>query len=98
MLDNGIKGRRRMGGEEKLFAHLQVDSEVLTQLLRASKFSEFESHMYSLKEFYAQSSSSNEATNMYRVLTSIESMLLCITKVRQVGGVPPSPSIASNSF
>ncbi len=41
--------------------------------------------MHSLKEFYAQSTSTSEATNMYRVLTSMESVLLCITKVRCVG-------------
>ena len=71
-----------------MFGHfsIQVDSEVLTKLVRGSKFSEFERHMCALKEFYAQSSSATEATNMYHVLNSVESVLLCITKVRCVDG------------
>ena len=55
---------------------------MLTQLARASKFDLFELHLRSLQEFYAMSSSSSEANNMYRVLSSLESVLLSITKVR----------------
>ena len=55
---------------------------MLTQLARSSKFDEFELHLRSLQEFYAMSSTSADATNMYRVLFSLESMLLSITKVR----------------
>lgn len=61
---------------------LQSESEVFTQLARASKFDQFESHLRSLQEFYAMSSSTTEASNMYRVLSSLESVLLSITKVR----------------
>ena len=40
--------------------------------------------MVSLKEFYAKSSSNAEASNLYRVMASIESVLLCITNMRWV--------------
>lgn len=60
----------------------QTDSEVLTQLARASKFKVFESHLQSLKEFYVYSTNTSEASNMYHVLTSIESVFLSITGMR----------------
>lgn len=58
---------------------------MLTQLALAAKFDSFESHLQSLKEFYAHSTSTSDTTNMYHVLSSLESMLLSITKVRCVG-------------
>lgn len=61
---------------------LQADSEVLTQLVRALNFDAFEFHLRSLKDFYAHGAGTNDVANMFRVLSSLESVLLSITKCR----------------
>lgn len=61
---------------------LQADSEVLTQLVRALNFDAFEFHLGSLKDFYAHGAGTNDVANMFRVLSSLESVLLSITKCR----------------
>ena len=63
-------------------ANKQVDSDVLTQLARAGKYETFESHLVNLKELYSHSTNTSDATNMFLVLSSLESILISITKVR----------------
>lgn len=69
--------------QEKL--NFQVDSEVLTKLVRTYKFDVVESHLRSLKDFYMQGvggTNTCDPASMYRVLFSIETMLINISKMR----------------
>jgi len=55
---------------------------VLTQLAAKGKFQHLQQHLFSLVDFYGQGGGpSCEHSNMYYVITSLESMLISITKM-----------------
>ncbi len=65
-----------------IFYVVKVDCEVLTQLAHKNKFQQLQQHLSSLVVFYSQGGGPNcEHSNMYYVITSLESMLLSITKM-----------------
>ena len=63
----------------------QQDLELFASLLREQKVSEFESHLQSLTELYAQAGPAADKASVFQALTATESVLTSISESRWVG-------------